>query len=386
VNTLAIVAGLSKSGGGMSYSVPSWSNALALEKIQRTLITLQYIGEETSDYVDQNLVKLITVPSVKLPLFDIHWSSHFQKILYQFCQQTGVELIHSHGIWLPSNHYAVVVAKKLKIPLIATPHGMLTEWSFHYKWLKKRLAWWIYQKNDLNQARVVHLTSIDEEKDLRRLGFKGTTAVIPNGVEIPSWREETPIEKPYRTALFVSRIHPKKGLLNLVEAWKQVQPKGWKMRLVGPDEGGHLAEVQKTVREKGLEPDFIFSGPLYGNALWEAYWQSDLFILPTMNENFGNVVPEALACGVPVITTHGTPWEELDTHSCGWWIPVGVAPLAEALRKATELSDAQRREMGKRGRKLVEEKYTWHSVGKQMKTLYEWVLGGGPKPPFLLSR
>lgn len=379
------MAGLSKTGGGTSYSVPAWSNSLAREQVQRTLMTVQSSGEEISEYVDQSLVQLITVKGLKIPFLKYRWSPGFQKYLFRVCKANNIELIHNHGIWLGSNHSASIVAKKLGIPLIITPHGMLTNWSFNYKWYKKRIAWWLFQKEDLNQARVVHLTSNAEEKDLRQLGYRGNTAIIPNGVDIPTWREMPLLEKSYRTALFVSRIHPKKGLLNLVEAWHQVRPKGWKMRLIGPDEGGYKAVVQEAVKERDLEGDFIFSDSLYGDDLWKAYWESDLFILPTMNENFGNVIAEALVCGVPVITTHGTPWKELETNSCGWWVPIGVAPLVEALRLATNLTHTQRRKMGKRGRKLVEDNYTWHSVGLKMKALYEWVLEGKSKPPFVIT-
>jgi glycosyltransferase involved in cell wall biosynthesis len=156
------------------------------------------------------------------------------------------------------------------------------------------------------------------------------------------------------------------------------------MRIVGPDESGHRVEVEKAVVEKGLEKDFIFEGAVYGDAKWEVYREADIFILPTFSENFGIVVPEALACGVPVITTEGTPWKELNERSCGWWIPLGVEPLKEALRKAFASSEAERRQMGVRGRRLVEEKYTWSVSAKSTKDLYEWILSGGTPPSFMI--
>jgi glycosyltransferase involved in cell wall biosynthesis len=92
------------------------------------------------------------------------------------------------------------------------------------------------------------------------------------------------------------------------------------------------------------------------------------------------VIAEALACGVPVITTKGTPWNELLAHRCGWWVDAGAEPLATAMREAIALTDEQRREMGKRGRCLVEERYSWPKIAVEMKLVYEWVLGGGTKP------
>jgi len=182
------------------------------------------------------------------------------------------------------------------------------------------------------------------------------------------------------TALFLSRIHPVKGLLNLVAAWDRLRPAGWRMVICGPDEGGHLEQVKRTVAKVGLSSAFEFKPAVYGlekNALCAS---ADLFVLPSFSENFGLVIAEALACGVPVITTKGTPWEELHTRQCGWWIDIGVEPLVAALREAMALSDEQRKVMGQRGRRLVEENYSWPKIGADMKAVYEWVLRSGPRP------
>lgn len=310
----------------------------------------------------------------------------FKSALEKLLLERKVDLIHNHGVWLPANHSASVVARKYKKPCIITPHGMLTIWCYNFKPLKKRIAWQLYLKKDVMDAAIVHMTSQGEVEEFKKLGFKGRLAVIPNGIHLPVIDQMIPKLKDGKTALFVSRIHPKKGLLNLVEAWSRIRPKGWRMRLVGPDEGGHRKEVERALIEKGLADDFIFEGPIFGERLWEIYRTSDVFILPTLSENFGNVVPEALACGLPVVCTYGAPWEELVTRKCGWWIPIGVEALTKTLREVFETTASERMEMGIRGRKLVEEKYTWESVGKKMKLLYEWVLGGGAAPEFVLRK
>ena len=129
------------------------------------------------------------------------------------------------------------------------------------------------------------------------------------------------------------------------------------MAIAGGGEEGHLAEVRRLVQERGLGADFEFLGPIEDDRKWSVYREADLFVLPSQSENFGIVIAEALACGVPALTTRGTPWQELALHGCGWWIDLGVEPLSLALREATSLPPSELREMGRRGRKLIEAKY-----------------------------
>ena len=161
-----------------------------------------------------------------------------------------------------------------------------------------------------------------------------------------------------RVALFHGRIHPVKGLLELVDAWRIARPPGWTMIIVGPDEGGHRAVVEERIRRAGLESDFQFVGTVDGEDKTAVYQRADLFILPSFTENFGVVVAEDLASGVPVITTKGTPWEGLEAHRCGWWVDLGVVPLAGAIREVTTIPDAGRAAMGEHGRRSAEH-FAW---------------------------
>lgn len=285
------------------------------------------------------------------------------------------DLIHLHGIWVPQIHLAAKTARRLGISYVIAPRGMLEPWSLEQKKWKKRLAMALYQRNDLRRAVALHATAKSEAEQFRKLGFRQQVIISPNGVTLP---EELPPRtlqsEGYRRALFVSRIHKKKGLLELVEAWSRVRPRGWKMEIVGTDADGYQTVVEQAVRDHGLEQDFVFTGPLMDEWKWEAYRRADLFILPTYSENFGIVVPEALYAGVPVITTKGTPWQELQTHRCGWWIDIGVEPLVDALREALALSDSERAEMGVRGRDLVNTFYTWPALGQGMAEAYRTLL------------
>ena len=289
------------------------------------------------------------------------------------------DVIHIHALWEPILHKVAAWARHNKLAIVWSPHGMLTPWAMANKKCKKLLGWWLYQRWDLKMADMIHVTALSEIDDVRRMGLTNRVVIVPLGVKIDG-REEF-FERPEgkKVLLFVSRVQRKKGLLNLVGAWAQLPSKikhNWKVRIVGPDQEGHVAELKNKCIYLSVEKDFEFCGPEYGDCLAREYATADLFVLPTHSENFGSVVIEALARSVPVITTKGAPWEELIKRQCGWWIDIGVEPLADALKAAMALDDAQRREMGARGRALVEEKYTWDAVVKAMVKGYEEVLNG----------
>ena len=165
----------------------------------------------------------------------------------------------------------------------------------------------------------------------------------------------------------------------LVEAWAKVRPAGWELRIVGPDEAGHMAEMQAQVRQAGLDDVVKFTGPLAGDGLADAYRRADLFILPSHTENFGMVVAEALAHGVPVIASQGTPWSGLRDHGCGWWPEISSAALAAALAEATALDRDELRRMGTSGREWMEREFRWEQVARRMTEVYELTMGYSAK-------
>lgn len=305
----------------------------------------------------------------------------------------GPLIIHDNGLWLPFNHVVARFARAYAIPRVASPHGMLEPWSLQQGGFKKQLAWYLYQHHDLRSASAILATAAQEAHNIQqKIDSAPPIAVIPNGVNLNGRVHETrlqqtatPSTEKTRTVLFLSRIHPKKGLLNLIQAWERLRPDGWQVVIAGPDEGGHRREVEAAISASGLQRDFNFTGPVTGDAKWALYEEADLFVLPTHSENFGIVVAEALVAGTPVITTRGTPWNDLVQHQCGWWVEVGVEPLTEALREALATSPAERKAMGARGRQLILDNYTWPQVAQDMIAVYEWVLHGGPAPASVMA-
>lgn len=340
------------------------------------------------------------------------------------------DLLHIHSLWNTSAHQGCVYARQNRVPYIISPHGMLTPWALKHNWWKKLFGLAFYQYRDLKVATMLHATAQSEVDDIRRLKLSQNIAVVPLGANLPESQSENHRDSFYETQpdsgmiLFLSRIHQKKGLDNLIQAWaalkntrngiaKHSSSKRWRVVIAGPSDFEYknaLIQLGKSLgisiqdfssdftipklSELSSEVDVVFTGPVYGAEKERLHQLADLFVLPSFSENFGAVVSDSLAHGVPVITTKGTPWSELEGKSvfdneqkmhtkvdeirtkgrCGWWIEIGAEPLAKALHEAMELTDAERRAMGANGRQLVKRKYTWPAVAQEMRKAYERML------------
>lgn len=301
-----------------------------------------------------------------------------------FSQSPRPEILHIHGMWTYCDYLALQAHKRLGIPLVCTPHGMLRRWAFYHRRWKKQPIWWLWEQQKHARAAAVVATSAVEAQEMRDLGLRMPIALIPHGLHLPDPTLPKPANTP-RIALFLSRIHPVKGLPLLIAAAAKVRPTGWQFVIAGPGEDGHLEEIQAQVRAAGLEDLFTLPGPVYGAAKWDAYRQADLFVLPTLSENFGIVIAEALACETPVLTTTGAPWQELTTHRCGWWVDANVDAIAGALTEALSQPTEALRAMGQRGRALVQSQYTWEQSTSRLIELYEWILGRCAQPAFVTT-
>lgn len=287
-------------------------------------------------------------------------------------------LLHDHGQWLPINRASAAVARRLGIPRIVTPRGMLSPWALRHKRWKKRIAWATFARRDLVQAKVLHATSQLELNELRAIGVRQPIAMIPNGVDsahlVYSARHHP--TRPY--VLFLSRVHRKKGVQELLDVWASLSPANWDLVIAGPDEEGILTRAR-------LPADVRYVGPVDGEDKQRLMQQASLFILPTYSENFGVVVAESLMAGVPVITTHGAPWECLQSERCGWWISMQPDLLRDTLATAMGTPPDELRAMGLRGRAYVNQQFSWPEIARQMIEVYEWVLGGGPPPACVVT-
>jgi glycosyltransferase involved in cell wall biosynthesis len=251
---------------------------------------------------------------------------------------------------------------------------MLEPWAMNHKRLKKRLAWRLYQRSDLKRACCHHTTAEMEASNVQRLGLGVPVRVIPNGIDLPQLDPNAPAKNARgekKTALFLGRIYPVKGLPMLIEAWARVRPNDWQLQIAGPDEARHRAVVEKMVCAAGLNEVVSFLGPIDSQEKSGVFFNADLFVLPTYSESFGMAIAEALAHGLPVLTTTGAPWPMLTQRRCGLWIDPNVDGLAAGLRQLTSLDSATLQAMGARGRKLVAEEFGWDRIAEQFVAMYE---------------
>jgi len=299
--------------------------------------------------------------------------------LKRYFDSHGFDVVHIHGTWTPILAVASYLALAKGIPVVISPHGCLEPWALQHRGWKKKLALALYQKRIFSKASMMVATAKQELESIRCLGIETAVAVIPNGVDMPPVRTHSQVGE--RTFLFLSRIHPKKGLPDLVAAWAAVRQPGWRVVIAGPDEDGHLDEIRAQIDTLGLGSDFEFTGLVTGDRKEALFAEADVFVLPTYSENFGIAVAEALARGVPVITTTGAPWEDIETWRCGWWVQPGVDGVARALVAAMNTPQEELREMGQRGVQLVKEKYSWDQIGRDALEAYQWMLGHSQQRP-----
>jgi len=388
------VASLNENTGGVAVAVASLAAAIVNQNIDCHLFTLDYQlkGSKILLYNDNVVAHSYPASYITRKLGGFY--PKVNRILRQLTSQ-NIQIIHNHGLWMFPNLYARQAAMSNRLPLVISPHGMLQDWSMKRSYWKKSLAWFLYEYQNLKQASLFHATSVSEIESIRRLGFRQPIALINHAVSLPFL--ETPPSLSGLIGLFpqlykkrwllcLARLHPVKGLDNLLLIWQKLVADfpEWHLVIAGPDSGGYQAQLERLVSELHLHESVTFTGMVSGALKAAAFYYADLFVLPTHSENFGIAIAEALSYEVPVVTTQAAPWAELESHQCGWWVPDDREAIATALTTAMQLSPSERKAMGQRGRELVASRYTWDAIGQEMAEVYRWLVWGGEPPACVL--
>ncbi|MFL2832929.1 MAG: glycosyltransferase, partial [Coraliomargaritaceae bacterium] len=379
------MASWNPSHGGPFFSVGNLARSLAEQAHRVSIFAANYPHapmQEPPVGVELATVEGRIIPFIKQAYIPGARNS-FQKHLKVF--QPNV--IHDNGLWLSLNHVVARGAEANRIPRLLSPRGTLDPWAFQYRNWKKRLAMALYQRKDLETVDCFHAASQLEAENIRNFGFKQPIAIIPNGVDIPekpahfnlgeqtrshvsTLKFQTSGHDHARTALFIGRMHPIKNLPNLIKAWARTQPEGWRLKLVGTSEVGHRKELEKLAQDLGIGSQVVFSGPLYGDEKAELFREAQLLFLVSNSENFGLTAIEAMAAGLPVVTSMDTPWGFLEKKGLGWSREGTVESLVKAIEDATTQTPTQLRDIGHKARCLVSKNYNCAQVTEQFGEVY----------------
>ncbi|MEO6217670.1 MAG: glycosyltransferase [Sphingomonas sp.] len=299
------------------------------------------------------------------------------------------DVLHLHGLWNYSSFAASRWNRKNLGKLVISPHGMLDPWARHNAALKKKLVSWAYEDDNLRTAGAIRALCEAEARPIARLGLGVPIAIIPNGVTLPDLgATRTAPDRTRKTLLYLGRIHPKKGLAELIEGWSIAIRQSpalrddWRLRIAGWDDGDHLRHLLKLVNDLALD-HVEFVGPIYGEAKDEALAGCDAFVLPSRSEGMPMSVLEAWAYEKPVLMTEACNIPEGFAAGAAFRFDTEAKSIAAAV---LELLDSPRdlREAGKIGRELVEARFTWDRVADQHVALFAWLTGGGDQPEFMV--
>ncbi len=365
-----------RTSAGPSYSVLRLCDYLSLSN-KVSLISSDEVSEKfRHDFIE-------TFPA-NFGLKRLGVSFKMQKWIANNLKNHNFDIVHTHSLWMMQNIYPSWESKKNGIPVVISPRGTLSTKAFKSGSIMKSLFWPLIQKPALRDSTIFHATSIQEKNDIRDLGFIQPIAVVPNGMDLPEIKKFKKDNKSLKKLLFLGRLHPIKGIDNLLLAWKEIENihQNWTLEIVGPDNYNYLAELNRITKKLQLKR-VVFSKEIHGEEKNKKYQSADLFILPSHSENFGVSVAEALSNGIPCVVSKGAPWKILEERKAGWWIDNSVEMLTKNLISILSISTSELESMGLNGRNLVSEDFNWNKVSSMMIEMYQWILTNKTKPSFV---
>ncbi len=373
-----VVSHLDPKYGGLSAAVPNLSRAVAAASERSVAVAgfclpnEQYVPEGHSD-----------VRFEHLPLSRLEWLKrrrHVSRFRQLVAKAAG---IHVHGLWQQSSAVTGPVAREFGLPYVMSAHGMLESWAMANKRWKKALYMSVSEGANLRGAACLHALTRAEAADYRRLQLRNPVAIIPNGVSVPShtsanlFLDAFPALRGKQIVLFLGRVHFKKGLDLLCRAWERMSHHGEAhLVIAGPDFENTQARIEELIDSLNIGRSVTFTGMLGGEMKWSALAASQVFVLPSYSEGLSVSVLEAMGAARPVIITEACNLPEVAEHDCGWVIPAQVAPLQAALSEVLNWTTCHLQTTGSNGKRLVEDRFSWPVVGRQMNSLYRWLEGG----------
>ncbi|RCX32252.1 poly(glycerol-phosphate) alpha-glucosyltransferase [Thioalbus denitrificans] len=379
-----VTAAISRRAGGLFWAVRSLSQEVSRQGCEVSVYSVD--DRFAADDIEQWQGLDITLCTTRGPA-----SFAFAPGMGAALRMGQVDLVHAHGLWMYPSVVSSRWAGNKGAPRVVSPHGMLDPWAIRNSAVKKKLAGWAYENRHLRRATCLHALCDSEYESIRAYGLRNPVAIIPNGVELPllsadgvepSWLDKIPLQS--RVLLFLGRIHPKKGLANLLHAWAQElrasHGRSWHLVVAGWDQNGNQAELEGLVEGLGIGSTVHFVGPQFEKQKLASLLRADAFVLPSFSEGLPMAVLEAWAHRLPVLMTSQCNLPEGFAADAAVPMEPNVESIRQGLGTLFEMSSDELAEMGSRGCALVEDRFTWPAVAAQMCSVYAWVLGQGPRP------
>jgi len=332
----------------------------------------------STDMAQWDPVKANAIATSKMPP-GLGYSKGFAKHL--FSQQPDVA--YCIGLWKYFSKSCLQWHRETDRPYIVAPHGMLDPWAIQNHRMRKKLLMLLYQRSHLESAACIRALNIAELNAIRSLQLTNPVCVIPNGVDKPEFDRNANVKSERPTVLFLGRLHPKKGVEVLLDAWQKFTTqsrKDWRLKIVGWGNGNYPEKLQDIVATKGLADSVEMAGPLFGKQKRQAFLEAEAFILPSFSEGMPMTVLEAWSYELPVIMTPQCNIPEGVENDAAIACNPDAASVFESLEKFANMSRANRTALGQNGRRLVDQQFTWDVVSQKMAGVYRWLSGQASQP------
>jgi glycosyltransferase involved in cell wall biosynthesis len=311
--------------------------------------------------------------------------------------ELDADIVLTHGLWMYPTVVALEWHRRTQRPFVISPQGMLDPWAINNSHWKKRIAGFFYENAGLQNAACLRAVCPSEAQSIRAYGLPNPICVIPNGMAptgesialSPPWKGKVAAGR--NTLLYLGRIHPKKGLANLMRAWAITRQRfstsirNWDLVVAGWSQNSHEQELKTLARQLGITASVHFPGPQFGEAKMAAHHHADAFILPSFSEGLPMAVLEAWAQHLPVIMTPQCHLPEGFEAGAAIRAQPETASIVEALETLFLMDPTERRKMGHNGHQLVAEHFNWSEIGAQMHDVCRWLVEGSDPPGCVLN-
>lgn len=374
---------VSRTGGGIFEIVRSLAQAL----VSGGHAEVDVYGL-TDEFSDADRPAWGSVPVHTFPARGLHRFGYAPE-LQAALMQDRYDLVHLHALWQHASIVTSRYAQRRQVPSIITLNGMLDPWAVQHSPWRKRVAWRVFERANVDQAACIQVNTLSEAKSAKQFGLANRFAVIPNGILLPDRAETRSVgqRSDPKRLLYLGRLHAKKNLIALVEAVALLGQAfaGWQLDIVGWDQGNYAARIRECIAALGLDGSVAIHEPEYGAEKDARLCAADAFILPSHSEGLPMAVLEAWSHAKPVVMTAACNLEIGFTAGAALECDVTAEGIAKALSQLLTMPDAERTVMGRSGRALVERQFTWPSVADDMAATYRWVLGQADAPKCLLK-